>query len=71
MEELTERQAQVLDFVAGFIKRKKYSPKLSEIGQAFGIGKSAVQEHLIELRRKGRIDWIDGDSRTIRILEAE
>lgn len=69
MEQLTERQAQILDFVAGYLKRRKMPPTRAEIADAFSFSHQTASQHLEALRKKGRIDWIDGSPRTIRIIE--
>jgi len=68
--ELTPRQQAVLDWITGFIDVHGYSPTLRQIAFAFNAKTpSAVQPHLNALRRKGRINWVDGQSRTIRPVE--
>lgn len=67
---LTERQTQVLEWLRAYIATNGYSPTVREIGSSFGIRSiNAVHDHLIALRRKGRVMWIDGRNRTIRVLE--
>lgn len=68
--ELTPRQQAVLDWITGFIDVHGYSPTLRQIAFAFNAKTaSAIQPHLNALRRKGRINWVDGQSRTIRPVE--
>ena len=67
---VTPRQQSVLDWIAGFINVHGYSPTLRQIAFAFNAKSvSAIQPHLNSLRKKGRITWIDGQARTIRLVE--
>jgi len=51
---LTERQAQVLEFVDTEIRRRGYPPSVREIGEAVGLSSSStVHAHLAALQDKG------------------
>jgi len=51
---LTERQREVLDFVALSVERRGLAPTLREIADAFGFASTAsAQKHVAELVRKG------------------
>jgi len=66
---ITARQQDVLDWIDGYINTHGFSPTLQEIQHAYGWRtKNAVMCHLRPLRRKGYIDWLDGKSRTIRVV---
>jgi SOS-response transcriptional repressor LexA len=66
MIRLTNRQAEVLDF----IERSSIPPTLREIGAELGIkSTNGVNDHLRALERKGRIDCAtDSRSRHIVVL---
>lgn len=49
---LTERQREILRFVAVFICEKEFPPTLREIGDDFGITVKGVYDHLLSLHRK-------------------
>jgi len=69
---LTKRQREVLDFIDGHIRLKRYAPTLREIGRAFGIkSTNGVRDHLILLAKKGAIQWVDGKSRTIVVTRGD
>ena len=54
--ELSKRQRQVLDFVAGFIARRGYSPSLQEIAVGLGLSSVAtVHQHVAALVAKGAL----------------
>ena len=47
---LTKRQKQVVDFIAGFIRRNGYSPSFEEIAEELGLASLAtVHKHLTAL----------------------
>lgn len=66
--DLTPRQQDVLDWIAGFIDVHGFSPSVREIAHSYGWTTNGVMCHLRALRRKGRVTWVDGQSRTIRIV---
>lgn len=54
MNNLTQRQKEILEFVSGFIKEKGMSPSYDEIRDKFGLSAlSTVHEHITELVEKG------------------
>jgi len=68
MENLTARQAQVLDLIRQYITDTGYPPTRAEIAQELGFkSANAAEEHLKALARKGAIEMIPGTSRGIRI----
>jgi repressor LexA len=68
MQNLTSRQAQVLDLIRQYIADTGYPPTRADIAQELGF-KSAngAEEHLKALARKGAIEMIPGTSRGIRL----
>jgi Holliday junction resolvase RusA-like endonuclease len=67
---LTARQAEVLEFVRWYIGKHGFSPTTREIGRAFGFSSPhAAWDHLQALRRKGHIDWIVRQHRSITLLD--
>ena len=71
MEQLTRRQAQILDFISDAIESNGYPPTLVEIAGHFGFrSHNAAVDHLKALARKGAIELTEGASRGIR-LKAE
>jgi repressor LexA len=68
MEEITQRQKMVLDFIADHLERHGYPPTLREIGGHLGVsGTLGVMKHLDALERKGYIRKTAGSSRGIMI----
>ncbi|MEQ8785111.1 MAG: MarR family transcriptional regulator [Pirellulaceae bacterium] len=62
---LTERQADVLDYILDSIRRRHFSPSYREISRHFGISLSSVVAHLKALQRKGYIESAAGTARAI------
>ena len=68
MQELTARQAQILDFIREYLTETGYPPTRSEIASHMGFkSANAAEEHLRALARKGAIEMQPGASRGIRL----
>jgi repressor LexA len=52
MKALTDRQQQIIDWVAAFTNEHRMPPTVREIGRAFGISSAGVHDHLKALERK-------------------
>lgn len=62
--------ADILEFAAAFIDEHGYSPTVQEIGDAVGLtSKSSIHYHLERLRESGHVTWVDGQNRTLRVVE--
>lgn len=72
MEELTERQREILTFIQTHITDNGYPPTVREIGQAFGIrSTNGVSDHLKSLERKGYLERGSLKSRALRPIRFE
>ena len=70
MQNLTPRQAQVLDFIRQHISDTGYPPTRADIAGELGFkSPNAAEEHLKALARKGAIEMVPGTSRGIRLPE--
>ena len=68
MDNLTSRQAQVLDLIRQYIADTGYPPTRADIARELGFrSPNAAEEHLKALARKGAIEMIPGTSRGIRL----
>jgi len=68
MEDLTPRQAQILDLIRRHIDETGYPPTRADIAGELGFrSPNAAEEHLKALARKGAIQMIPGTSRGIRL----
>ncbi len=71
MKTLTNRQREVLEFIAQFTDDNMYPPTVREIGEHFGISLRAVQDHVSALQKKGYLSLSQKRSRSIRVLKDE
>lgn len=68
-EALTDRQQQVLDFIAESARSRGYPPTVREIGEHMGIrSTNGVSDHLEALEKKGYLKREPMISRGLRIL---
>lgn len=66
MEQLTERQKEILRFIARAAEERGFPPTIREIGSEFGIrSTNGVNDHLKALERKGYLSRHDQQSRTL------
>lgn len=65
---LTEKQSDVLNFIARSVADRGYPPTRAEICDAFGFrSPNSAEEHLRALEKKGAISVAPGISRGIKI----
>jgi repressor LexA len=68
MDELTERQQAILDFVGAQVEAEGMPPTLAEIARAFGFNQTrAAHKHLLALEAKGHLTLLPGKARGIRL----
>jgi repressor LexA len=68
MKELTQRQKEVLSFIAGYINQHNYPPTIREIGDFFSISVKGAHDHVTALKRKGVLKQVDKRSRTMELV---
>jgi repressor LexA len=69
VEELTRRQAEILELIRNHLEETGFPPTRAEIAAHFGFSSpNAAEEHLRALERKGAIEILPGASRGLRIL---
>ncbi len=70
MQELTPRQAEILELIRQCVTETGMPPTRAEIARTLGFrSANAAEEHLKALQRKGAIELIPGTSRGIRIRD--
>ena len=69
MKELTERQKEVLSFIAEYINTRYYPPTVREIADNFCISPKGAHDHVTALRRKKFLKQSCRLSRTIELTE--
>jgi repressor LexA len=68
MDNLTDKQQKILEFVKSYAKQHGYPPTFREIGDYFGFGWTASKTHLKAIERKGFIKITPSRSRGIEIV---
>lgn len=70
MNELTDRQAEILQFVRDNLRDKGAPPTRADIAQTFGFSSpNAAERHLRAIEAKGYIQLLSGSARGIRLLD--
>lgn len=68
MKELTEKQAEIFEFILSCVQDENYVPTLREIADRFGMKSvNAARDHLTALEKKGYITKRPGSSRGIMV----
>ena len=68
MEELTERQSEILQLIRELTEVSGFPPTRAEIAERMGFRSvNAAEQHLRALEKKGAIDILPGASRGIRV----
>lgn len=69
-EDLTARQAEILNYILQYTKVQGYPPSVREIGKAIGLSSSStVHGHLAQLEKKGYIRRDSSKPRAIEVLD--
>lgn len=72
MENLTERERRVYEYIRGVLEKNGYSPSVRDIQDALGIkSTSTVHSYIERLESKGYIKREQGKSRTLRAGDGE
>ncbi|MCL2599684.1 MAG: transcriptional repressor LexA [Treponema sp.] len=71
MRKLTDRQKEVLSFIADHIKRHCYPPSIREIAEHFGISMKGAHDHITALRRKNCLEQNGRCPRTLKLTQPE
>jgi len=68
MDDLTPRQAEILQLIADFVQSTGFPPTRAEIARSLGFrSANAAEDHLKALEKKGFIELFAGASRGIRL----
>lgn len=67
--DLSQRQADAIDFIGWFVQTHGYSPSMREIGEEVGYSSpSSTYRMLEQLRDLGLVTWNPRSFRTLRLL---
>lgn len=70
MEQGRQTRARILGFVGDYHRQHSVAPSLQEIADGVGLSShNAVRNHLLALKADGKVTWIEGRYRTVRVLE--
>ena len=69
MKEATERQKEVMDFIAAYVHSHSYSPTIREVADYFSISVKGAHDHLTALRKKGLLKQGDKKPRTMGLVK--
>ena len=70
MNNLTDKQAEVLINIISFTNKNKFSPTVRELAELINVSSTAtVHTHLKNLVKKGYITYLPKTSRTIRVIK--
>jgi len=70
MKELTERQKDVLSFIADFLKKHSYPPTIREIAEHYSMSVKGAHDHVTALKRKGFLKQADKRPRTMELTHS-
>ncbi|HEY4520976.1 MAG TPA: transcriptional repressor LexA [Candidatus Paceibacterota bacterium] len=62
----SKRQAEILDFIGEFRKKRGYAPSLAEIAKHFDVSVPTVHQHISYLRQKNLLTTEKGKQRSIQ-----
>ena len=68
MKKLTQRQKEVVDFIAAYIEDHHYPPTIREIARNFEISVKGAYDHIKALEKKGAIKSGPSKSRALELL---
>ncbi|MDH5231454.1 MAG: transcriptional repressor LexA [Gammaproteobacteria bacterium] len=72
MQQLTDRQMEVLEMIKNYIEEHGVPPTRAEMANELGFrSPNAAEDHLRALARKGAIEMLPGASRGIRVVATE
>ena len=71
MKELTERQKEVLSFIAEYLKKNSYPPTIREIADHYSISVKGAHDHITALKKKGYLKQADKRPRTMGLTRVK
>ena len=66
---VTDKQRQVLEFIADYVKDNGYAPAIRDVSGAFGCSVKGAYDHVVALEKKGLIDRSKNRSRSILLAD--
>ena len=67
--DVSGRRAEIVEFITCFTVANSYAPTIREIAKGVGLRSTdAVAFHLERLRGQGKVTWVKGRNRTLRVI---
>lgn len=60
---------EVLRCIRAYIEEHHYSPSIRDIAQSLDRDVNVIHRRLLALRKSGLVEWQDGKSRTLRVIQ--
>jgi repressor LexA len=70
MKVLTDRQKDVLSFIADYLDKNSYPPTIREVAEHYSISVKGAHDHITALRKKGYLKQTDKRPRTLGLAPA-
>lgn len=62
-------RSSILEFLASYHAQNGVAPSLQEIAVGVGLSShNAVRNHLLVLKARGQVTWLEGRYRTVRVV---
>ncbi|TCJ04483.1 transcriptional regulator [Cytobacillus praedii] len=69
MQKLSKRQEEVLEAISQYIEKNNYPPAYRDLAAMLGLkSPSTVSNLLNSLKKKGYVNWEEGQPRTLHII---
>ena len=68
-KELSRRQRQIYEFVAGYVQENCFSPSIRDIASALSLAESTTIVHITAMKKKGYITSMNCVPRSFRLLK--
>lgn len=70
-ENYTPRQLEILRFIVTFRRGHSYSPTLEEVGNALGVHRVTIHQHIIALEARGAVKRGPSYRRNIQVVDPD
>lgn len=69
MEQGRQTRARIVKFLVEYHEKNGVAPSLKEIASGVGLSShNAVRNHLLALKADGKVTWVEGRYRTVRVV---
>jgi SOS-response transcriptional repressor LexA len=70
--QMTAQKREILEQIECFYLDHGYQPNVRELGALVGLSSSStIHNHLNNLRQMGKVDWVDGQVRTLHVTDTQ